>query len=225
MFGSQYDALMWEHIQQEQLADWNRFMSEMPAMDDPMGQWGSSVEDVVTDDAYIDGEGMVVGVGDAQYDDQIVSLVDTGAHRSVDSFNPSEPFPQPMTQQDTPVSPSPMPSWEPSQPMPASGSRMASVAESSPRRSHQVPQGTQGVVDRQTPDVASPEQNRSESQSQGATHASAETGNPMNPGGGPRSGSSQPTESAVASQPDSQSGEGRRPYAPNTPIPDLNSLL
>lgn len=84
MFGSQHDALMWEHIQEAQLADWNRFMSQMPSVDQvqPM------------DVQYVDGEGYVVGVGDAQYDDnQIVSLMDTGTQKPV-----TQPEPYPGTQ-------------------------------------------------------------------------------------------------------------------------------
>lgn len=73
MFGSQRDALMWERIQQEQMEDWNRFISQMPEVGQNAQPDGY--------DGYIDGEGMVIGVGDAQYDDsQLVSVIDTGQY-------------------------------------------------------------------------------------------------------------------------------------------------
>lgn len=78
MFGSQHDALMWQRIQEAQLADWNKFVSQMPSVEE------IAASSSMSDDLYMDGEGSIIGIGDEQYDDnQIVSLVDTGAQHPV----------------------------------------------------------------------------------------------------------------------------------------------
>lgn len=71
MFGSQYDALMWERIQQEQLEDWNRFMSQMPEMG--AGPQPALPDGIYAGDAYVDGEATVVGVGESQYGPDMVA--------------------------------------------------------------------------------------------------------------------------------------------------------
>ena len=76
MFGSQSDALMWERIQREQLADWNRFMSEMPAIEDSQG---GNPGTAFLPEPYVDGEGVIVDTGEGQYDDKNVSVMGAGA--------------------------------------------------------------------------------------------------------------------------------------------------
>lgn len=230
MFGSQSDALMWERIQAEQLADWNRFMSEMPAVGDgqvpPQGQ-AQDPGAMFLPGSYVDGEGTIVGVGEDQYDDdQIVSVMDTGSQSPVVPESGAWASQQvgALAQGRWPqgMAPAPAPIPQGSQGTPSAwtqeGQPVAWPSSMEPMPSG-APQGMQAPM----PPSGSPVWEGAPQGVQASAWVQPQGHGGQAPAYGDVPAGEWPSDAGMgATGPATPAGDG---YAPNAPVPDLGSLL